>query len=108
MRFQNSFNRICFFESVVFSILKEKSKDLKNLFCKLFKHEIVVKTDVTKIVKEYECIHCKKQFTTSDKGRLIPLTKKRKEINKVLKSLYQRRKKIKKLIPDGRLKRSSL
>ncbi|TXD83785.1 hypothetical protein ESY86_08265 [Subsaximicrobium wynnwilliamsii] len=89
-------------------IIIKKIKDLKNLFCKLFQHEIVVKTDVTKIVKEYECIHCKKQFTTSDKGKLIPLTTKRKETNKVLKSLYQRRKKIKKLIPNGRLKRSSL
>jgi len=67
---------------------------LKNLFCKLFKHEIVVKSDVTQIVKEYECIHCKKQFTTSDKGKLIPLTRKRKEINETLRSLYTKRKKV--------------
>jgi len=67
-----------------------------HLFCKFFHHEFVVKEDITNYVKEYECIHCKKQFTTSDKGALTPLTTKRREINVELKSLYQKRAKKKK------------
>lgn len=63
------------------------------LFCKLFHHEFIIKNDITKCVKEYECIHCKKQFTTSDKGSLTPLTSKRREINAELKSLYLKRSK---------------
>ena len=62
-----------------------------HLFCKLFHHEFIIKKDITHYVKEYECIHCRKQFTTSDTGNLTPLTPKRREINSELKSLHKKR-----------------
>ncbi|WP_338732538.1 hypothetical protein [Mangrovimonas cancribranchiae] len=64
---------------------------MKNLYCRLFKHKFVVKKNVTASVKEYRCIHCNKQVTTSDRGHLTPLTKKRQEINKDLERLYKTR-----------------
>jgi hypothetical protein len=69
---------------------------LKHLFCKFFNHELVVKENVTQIVKEYNCIRCHKEFTTSDTGKTIPLTIRRKEINITLRHLYKKRLKFKK------------
>lgn len=68
---------------------------MKNLYCRLFNHDFIVTHEITKFVKEYECLHCGAQMTTSDKGVLIPLTEKRREINKVLQKLYNKRQKIK-------------
>lgn len=72
-----------------------KPSNLKHLYCRLFSHHYIVKTDITKFVKEYTCLHCDKELTTSDRGELIPLTDKRREINKVLKKLYHQRIKVK-------------
>ena len=72
-----------------------KSRVLKNLYCSLFNHKYVVKNDITKFVKEYVCLNCGKELTTSDQGKLIPLTDKRREINRELKSLYNKRRKLK-------------
>ncbi len=72
-----------------------KPQILKHLYCKLFNHDYVVKNHITKFVKEYACSHCGKELTTSDQGELILLTDNRREINKVLKKLYQKRKKVK-------------
>jgi len=40
-------------------------------------------------------MRCGLQATTSDTGNLIPLTDRRREINKELKKLYNKRRKIK-------------
>jgi len=72
-----------------------KPQVLKHLYCRLFDHEFIVKNEITKIVKEYKCLHCGKQVTTSDQGKLIPLTDKRREINVELKKLYNKRIKLK-------------
>lgn len=69
---------------------------MKNLYCRLFNHDFIVKSEITKFVKEYTCLRCGKQLTTSDQGDLIPLTDKRREINEELKKLYIKRKKLKK------------
>ncbi|RXJ52514.1 hypothetical protein [Gelidibacter gilvus] len=68
---------------------------MKNIYCRLFNHDFIVKNEITKFVKEYKCLRCGMQLTTSDKGELVPLTDKRREINKVLKNLYNKRRKIK-------------
>ncbi|TDU43357.1 hypothetical protein BXY82_0768 [Gelidibacter sediminis] len=73
-----------------------KNGVLKNLYCRLFNHNFIIKDEITKFVKEYTCSHCGKQYTTSDQGDLIPLTDKRREINEALKSLYNKRRKLKK------------
>lgn len=72
-----------------------KPRILKHLYCRLFNHDYVVKNDITNVVKEYTCLNCGKEFTTSDQGELIPLTDKRREINKVLNRLYHKRIKVK-------------
>ncbi|MBR9756981.1 MAG: hypothetical protein GYB39_02780 [Algicola sp.] len=70
---------------------------MKTLYCKLFKHTFVIKKHVTNAVMEYQCIHCKTYFTTSDKGQIIPLTSKRQEINLALERLHKIRSKKRKL-----------
>ncbi|MEO8774437.1 MAG: hypothetical protein ABI263_06320 [Gelidibacter sp.] len=61
---------------------------MKQLYCRLFHHDNVVANDITKFVMEYTCLHCGKELTTSDQSDLIPLTDKRRETNKVLKTRY--------------------
>lgn len=69
---------------------------MKNIYCRLFNHDFIVKSEITKYVKEYSCSRCGKQLTTSDQGELIPLTDKRRKINEELKNLYIKRRKLKK------------
>jgi len=61
---------------------------LKYFYCSLFEHEFVVTKNVTFHVKEYECIHCKKQVTTNGDGGLILLTHEHKEINYALEEIH--------------------
>ncbi|OBX25296.1 hypothetical protein LX77_01220 [Gelidibacter algens] len=69
---------------------------MKNLYCRLFNHDFIIKSEITKFVKEYTCLNCGKQLTTSDQGELIPLTDKRRETNEELRKLYIKRRKLKK------------
>ena len=64
---------------------------LASVYCQLFGHKYVVKRKITEHIKEYECVHCKKQVTTDSSGRLTRLTQKLKEINTALLDMYQRR-----------------
>lgn len=75
-----------------------KPRILKSLYCRLFNHDYVVKNNITKFVKEYTCLNCGKELTTSDQGELTPLTAKRREINKELKKMYAKKSKAKCLL----------
>ena len=75
---------------------------ITGIFCNLFGHHFVVSKKVTQHIKEYKCVHCQKQVTTDERGKLSPLTPKLKEINKTLEDMYQRRNRIR---TQGRPKR---
>ncbi len=64
---------------------------MKHIQCKLFGHNYKVSRHVTHHIKEYTCIHCKKELTTNAKGNLIELTPKFKEINDVLERIHLNR-----------------
>ncbi len=64
---------------------------ITGIFCNFFGHHFVVSKKVTEHIKEYKCVHCQKQVTTDERGKLSPLTAKLKEINKTLEDMYHRR-----------------
>ena len=64
---------------------------MKKLFCSVFGHHYAVSKNVTSHIKEYACIHCKKQVTTDVNGNLSTLTPQLREINQTLESIYTRR-----------------
>lgn len=64
---------------------------IAGIFCNFFGHHYVVSKKVTEHIKEYKCIHCQKQVTTDERGKLSPLTPKLREINKTLEDMYHRR-----------------
>ncbi|NJB37147.1 hypothetical protein [Croceivirga sp. JEA036] len=64
---------------------------LTGIFCQFFGHHFVVSKKVTQHIKEYRCIHCQKQVTTDERGKLTILTEKMREINKTLEEMYQKR-----------------
>ena len=66
-------------------------RKLTGIFCNFFGHHYVVTKAVTQHVKEYQCIHCGKQVTTDERGKLSELTPKLKEINNTLEDMYQKR-----------------
>ncbi len=67
---------------------------ITGIFCNFFGHHFVVSKKVTQHIKEYRCVHCQKQVTTDERGKLSPLTQKLKEINNTLEDMYQRRNRI--------------
>jgi len=64
---------------------------LTGLFCNFFGHHFVVSKKVTEHVKEYRCLHCGKQVTTDERGKLSALTPQMQEINNTLEDMYQKR-----------------
>ena len=64
---------------------------LTGIFCQMFGHHYTVSKRVTKHIKEYKCLHCQKQVTTDERGKLTVLTPKMKDINKTLEDMYQKR-----------------
>jgi len=68
-----------------------KTAFIPNLICNIFGHNYEVSKKVTYHVKEYKCVHCKKQVTTNSNGHLIDLTPKYKEINSILERIHNRR-----------------
>ncbi|MEM1339346.1 MAG: hypothetical protein AAF717_15020 [Bacteroidota bacterium] len=64
---------------------------LTGIFCSIFGHHYVVSKQVTQHIKEYRCIHCQKQVTTNENGRLSVLTPQMQEINKTLEDMHQKR-----------------
>ncbi|MEM1260228.1 MAG: hypothetical protein AAGH81_17015 [Bacteroidota bacterium] len=67
---------------------------VSGIFCNFFGHHFVVSKKVTQHIKEYKCVHCGKQVTTDECGKLSPLTPKLKEINNTLEDMYQRRNRV--------------
>lgn len=64
---------------------------ITGIFCNFFGHHFVVSKKVTHHIKEYHCVHCGKQVTTDERGKLSLLTPKLKEINHALADMYQKR-----------------
>lgn len=64
---------------------------MKNIYCFLNGHDIVVTKHVTYHIKEYTCKHCKVKFTTSQSGGITLLTSERKSINAILENIHLRK-----------------
>ncbi len=64
---------------------------VKSLVCSIFGHHYIVSTKVTNYINEYKCTCCEKEVTNTDKGLLIELTSKQKQLNSPLYSYVQRR-----------------
>ncbi len=64
---------------------------LTGIFCNFFGHHFVVSKKVTEHIKEYQCLHCQKQVTTDERGKLSALTPQMQEINSTLEDMYQKR-----------------
>lgn len=64
---------------------------LLSLSCKIFGHKYRIIKRYESNLKEFECVHCKKQFTLDGYGRFTPLTPKLKKVNEVYESFYTRR-----------------
>ena len=64
---------------------------LTGIFCNIFGHHYTVSKRVTQHIKEYKCLHCQKQMTTDERGKLSALTPVMQEINKTLAEMYQKR-----------------
>ncbi|MCK0155852.1 hypothetical protein MWU65_01595 [Cellulophaga sp. F20128] len=62
-----------------------------SMCCGIFGHYYAVSKKVTSHIKEYECIHCKKQVTTDVSGNLSTLTPELEDINNTLQEIYQKK-----------------
>ncbi len=63
--------------------LKKTYKPLTGLSCKLFGHKYRITRRYESNLKEFECAHCKKQFTLDGYGHYTPLTPKLRKVNEV-------------------------
>ena len=59
-----------------------------HLACKLFGHKYRITKRYESNIKEFECAHCKKQFTLDGYGHYTPLTPKLRRINEVYENFY--------------------
>ena len=65
------------------------SKNLfKTLKCKLFGHKFEILRSYKTDQKEFQCTHCKCQFTKNEQGDLQVLTPKLRRINEVMEKFY--------------------
>lgn len=64
---------------------------IASIYCNFFGHHFVVSKSVTQHIKEYHCVHCQKQVTTDERGKLSLLTPELREINRTLEDMYQKR-----------------
>lgn len=46
----------------------------KSIKCKIFGHKLVQLNHDDLLIKEYECVRCKQQFTTDGYGRIVKLS----------------------------------
>ena len=65
---------------------------IKGALCAVLGHEYKVSREITGHIKEYACVHCQKQVTADENGRLSPLTPEKMEINDTLRSVHFKRK----------------
>lgn len=64
---------------------------LTSLRCKLFGHKYRIIKRYESNIKEFECAHCKKQYTLDGYGHYTPLTPKLRRINQVYEKFYVRK-----------------
>lgn len=64
---------------------------LSSLSCTLFGHKYRIVKRYQSNVKEFECAHCKKQFTLDGYGQYTPLTPKLKKAHEVFENFYARK-----------------
>ena len=63
--------------------VKETFNPFAGLSCKLFGHKYRIIRRYKSNLREFECAHCKKQFTLDGYGHYTPLTPKLKKANEV-------------------------
>ncbi len=68
-----------------------KSSAIGKLRCKVTGHRFVITHRITDSVNEYQCAHCKEEFSTNSNGKLVRLTQKTREINACLGDFFSRR-----------------
>jgi len=64
---------------------------MKRLNCKIQGHTLVkIKSEDVQL-KNFECTHCKQEFTTDGYGRVVKLTKFWQENNKLFEDYFKQR-----------------
>lgn len=80
---------------MIFMKAEPTTKARKNPFafiaCKLFGCTYRITRRYESNIKEFECAHCKKQFTLDGYGNYTPLTPKLRRVNEVYENFYLRR-----------------
>lgn len=66
-------------------------KSLSSLSCKIFGHKYRITKRYESNLKEFECAHCKKQFTLDGYGHYTPLTPKLRRVNEVYENFYTKK-----------------
>lgn len=70
---------------------KPTSKPLSTFACKIFGHKYRITKRYESNIKEFECAHCKQQYTLDGFGHYTPLTEKLKRVNEVYENFYTRK-----------------
>lgn len=70
---------------------KSSSTPLTGIACKIFGHKYRITKRYQSNIKEFECAHCKKQYTLDGFGHYTPLTAKLKRVNEVYENFYTRK-----------------
>ncbi len=70
---------------------KHTTKPLKTMICKIFGHKYRITKRYESNLKEFECAHCKKQYTLDGYGHYTPLTPKLRRINEKYENFYIRK-----------------
>ena len=70
---------------------KQSINPLTAVGCKLFGHKYIITKRYESNLKEFECSHCKKQYTLDGYGHYTPLTPKLQRINEVYEEFYMRK-----------------
>lgn len=68
-----------------------KTSSLGKLRCKISGHSYVVTHRITNSLNEYQCKHCKEEFSENATGHLVRLTPTNREINACLSDFFTRR-----------------
>lgn len=78
--------------AIITNVHKEQTfNPIASISCKLFGHKYRITKRYESNLKEFECAHCKKQFTLDGYGHYTPLTPKLKKVNEVYESFYTKK-----------------
>jgi hypothetical protein len=61
---------------------------MDRLLCKIFGHHYKIVKSIRHI-KEYDCVHCGKQVTSTDGRKVYPLTSEMRKINNAVEAFYR-------------------